>query len=65
MTLQPKIIVADASITKPKNMEVSCEKENPFHATVEKGFYKLQNYSSTGPAKTIFALAIQDLTPQV
>jgi hypothetical protein len=42
MTLQPKIIVADASITKPKNMEVSCEKENPFHATVEKGFYKLQ-----------------------
>jgi hypothetical protein len=44
MTLQPKIIVADASITKPfkKLWKSSCEKENPFHATVEKGFYKLQ-----------------------
>jgi competence protein ComEC len=44
MTLQPKIIVADASNYKTiqKTMESVARKENPFHATVEKGFYKLQ-----------------------
>jgi competence protein ComEC len=45
MTLQPKIIVADASNYKTiqKLWKSSCEKKKiPFHATVEKGFYKLQ-----------------------
>ena len=44
MTLQPKIIVADASNYKTiqKLWKSSCEKKKiPFHATVEKGFYKL------------------------
>ncbi len=45
MTLQPKIVVADASNYKTiqKLWKSSCEKKKiPFHATVEKGFYKLQ-----------------------
>ena len=42
--LHPKIIVADASNSYKiqKIWEASCAKKNiPFHATAEKGFYKL------------------------
>ena len=44
MNLKPKIVIADASNFKniQKNWKASCEKQKiPFHATVEKGFYKL------------------------
>lgn len=43
-TLKPKMVVADASNYKTllKYWEASCEKQKiPFHATAEKGFYKL------------------------
>ena len=43
--LKPKLIIADASNYKTiqKLWKSSCEKKKiPFHATVEKGFYKLQ-----------------------
>lgn len=43
-TLKPKMVVADASNYKTllKHWEASCEKQKiPFHATAEKGFYKL------------------------
>ena len=42
--MKPKIVVADASNFKniQRNWKVSCEKQKiPFHATAEKGFYKL------------------------
>ena len=44
LTMKPKIVVADASNFKniQKNWKASCEKHKiPFHATAEKGFYKL------------------------
>jgi len=42
--LQPKIIIADGSnsYTLQRIWQISCEKKNiPFHATAEKGFYRL------------------------
>lgn len=45
LSTKPKIVVADASNYKTiqKLWKSSCEKKKiPFHATVEKGFYKLQ-----------------------
>ena len=44
-TLKPKIVVADASNYKTiqKLWKATCIKEKiPFHATGEKGFYKLE-----------------------
>ena len=44
MTIKPKVVIADASNFKSiqKNWKASCEKHKiPFHATAEKGFYKL------------------------
>ena len=44
MTIKPKVVIADASNFKniQKNWKASCEKHKiPFHATAEKGFYKL------------------------
>ena len=45
MTVKPKIVVADASNYKTiqKLWRSSCQKQKiPFHATDEKGFYKVQ-----------------------
>ena len=42
--MKPKIVIADATNFKniQKNWKASCEKQKiPFHATAEKGFYKL------------------------
>jgi competence protein ComEC len=42
--LQPKIIIADGSnsYTLQRIWQINCEKKNiPFHATAEKGFYRL------------------------
>ena len=44
ITMKPKIVIADASNFKniQRNWKASCEKHKiPFHATAEKGFYKL------------------------
>lgn len=44
VTIKPKVVIADASNFKniQKNWKASCEKYKiPFHATAEKGFYKL------------------------
>ena len=44
ITMKPKIVVADATNFKniQRNWKASCEKHKiPFHATAEKGFYKL------------------------
>ena len=44
ITMKPKIVVADASNFKniQRNWKASCKKnKTPFHATAEKGFYKL------------------------
>ncbi|KAF2329716.1 ComEC/Rec2 family competence protein [Flavobacterium ginsenosidimutans] len=42
--IQPKIVIADGSNSKTiqKNWKISCSKKNiPFHATNEKGYYRL------------------------
>lgn len=45
-TTQPKMIIADATNYKSyvKRWKATCEKEKiPFHATAEKGFYRIEN----------------------
>jgi competence protein ComEC len=44
--IHPKVIIADATNYKSyvNRWKASCEKEKiPFHATAEKGFYKIEN----------------------
>ena len=45
-TIRPKMIIADATNYKSyvKRWKATCEKEKiPFHATAEKGFYRIEN----------------------